>query len=241
MKNKVLSILILLMFILSFTGCTRYASESPTPQTEAKQSTEFTMPTPTLVAIEVEAATRTPIPLVLKTATPTPGIEEILTATVGEGEAPVNPEGGEGQPTGEAPKAETTKLPASNITPAAGKLTPTKIGAKATSQPLYPTNAPLILISGDPTIAIVHIKYADSITLDISRLPVSTQFKLRMGSPASYGGDGATAETIKSDDKGHVTGTYKIPADFAYFGQIGVRVEYPDGNYVAFYFNNNDY
>jgi hypothetical protein len=232
----------LLLAALVLTGCTRYASASPTPPpAAATEETKFEMPTPTLMALEVEVATRTPIPLVLKTATPTSSVSEILTTTPAEGEtshAGGEMETGEATTTGEGGEVHATES-ASGALPTLSGYKTTAVATSAAAP--IPTRMPQVVLSGEPTVEIVHVKYADSITLNLSKLPVNAEFGIRMGSVGTYGADGIIAQTLKSDASGKASGTIKIPANMQGYGSIGVRIEYPNAYYVSFYFNNMDY
>jgi hypothetical protein len=222
----------LLLLAILMTGCTRYASASPTPAA-ATAETKFELPTPTLMALDVEVATRTPIPLVLKTATPTLTVGEELTTTPSAVMNVAITDSVTGQIITVAPAAGT----------ASGMSTTTAYTYKtATSvSVVIPTRAPQVVLTGDPTVSIVHVKYADSITLNITGLPVNSLIGIRMGSVGSYGADGATVETVKSDANGAVSGTFKLPQAVVGYSQIGVRIEYPTGYTASFYFGNLEY
>lgn len=237
MKNKLVLITLCSLFIVAMTGCTRYASASPTPPAAATPESKFDFPTPTLAALDVEVATRTPIPLVLKTATPTSSLSDVLTATPAEG----TPSAGGGA--GETQEPGTLKTPGTGalLTPVGFKGTMVATSA-GSSQVIVPTRAPQIVISGSPTVAIVHVVYAESITLEISSLAPNTPISIRMGSLGAYGADGPIVETVTSDEKGVVTGTFKIPAAYVGVGRIGVRIEKPEGGFItSFFFMNNNY
>jgi hypothetical protein len=243
MKNKIVTILCSIMAVALITGCTKYASPSPTPETPATAALPqaaaptLGLPSPTLVALEVVVATRTPIPLVLKTATPTASLAEILTATLPEGAITVDPIllTQQAQP-GYTPVAVT---PQNELTATAQAAL---YGTNGTpSANVFPTRAPFVISNGTPTIAIVNVKYADSITVSITKLVPGTVLKIRMGSPRSYGTDGPVVDTVTADASGSVINTYKIPAAFIGFGQIEFRIEFPDGTPNAFFFSNQDY
>jgi len=243
MNNKIVTIMSSLLVVIMMTGCTKYASASPTP--EAPQAPQFTqapalgLPTPTMVALEVEVATRTPIPLVLKTATPTESLSQILTATL-----PVGPVVGQTKisdmkstSVGAGPQntmvAGTPQADQTQMADISGTVTPSTM--------VYPTRAPVYIIVGKPTIAIVSVKYADAITVSITNLDPNTVLKIRMGSPGVYGKDGPIVDTVTTDETGAVTSTYKIPQAFLGYRQIEFRIEFPDGTPYYFPFFNNDY
>jgi hypothetical protein len=235
MKIKPCFSFLLLMAIL-MTGCTRYASASPTPAA-ATAETKFELPTPTLMALDAEVATRTPIPLVLKTATPTLTVNEEQATTPSVEMNVAITDSTTGQIITVAPAAGTTAGTASGIstTTAYSYKTATSVSIVA------PTRAPQVVLAGNPTVSIVHVKYADSITLNITGLPVNSLIGIRMGTVGSYGADGATVETVKSDANGAVSGTFKLPQAVVGYSQIGVRIEYPDGYTASFYFGNMEY
>jgi hypothetical protein len=232
MKNKIGYILSSILVVVMMTGCTKYASASPTPETpqlpQIPQGPTISIPTPTLAALEVEVATRTPIPLVLKTATPTESLSDILTATL---------PGGEEIQIGTPQKTGIGGTPGTSLT----RTTQTVGTLTAPTNQAFPTRAPFIIVAGKPTISIVHVKYADSITVSITNLDPNTELKIRMGSPASFGADGPVVGTVKADETGAIDGTYKIPEAFMGFGQIEFRIEFPDGTPYYFFFTNLDY
>jgi hypothetical protein len=237
MNNKIGYVLCSLLVVMMMTGCTKYASASPTPEAPQapQQAATIGIPTPTMAALEVEVATRTPIPLVLKTATPTVSLSEILTATAPEGAAT-----GEVKNPGETPGVEGTMIAGTPI----GEQTKTTEMAGVYKTPttyVFPTRAPMVIIVGKPTISIVSVKYADSITVSITNLDPNTELKIRMGSPSSYGTDGPVVQTVKADATGAVTATYKIPEAYLGYGQIEFRIEFSDGTPYYFPFYNNDY
>ena len=236
MKRKLLYSSLLLVIML-MTGCTRYASASPTPAT-AGEEPKFEFPTPTLMALEVEVATRTPIPLMLKTATPTLALDEMATGT-GEEDMQKEVTPGEEMATSEGENSQSSGASLYKSPTPFGTKTTTGVTTIATQA--VPTWPPQVVLSGKPTVEIVHVKYAESITLNISNLPASAQITIRMGSANSYGADGPVVETVKSDDKGKISKAFKIPAELQGYGTIGVRIEYPDGYTASFYFGNRDY
>ena len=179
-----------------------------------------------MVPLEVAVATRTPIPLVLKPVTATFSISDILTATSLAGTATT--------PTGDM-IAGTPQGYLTQTTETAG------MGMKTPTSMIFPTRAPVVIIVGKPTISIVHVIYADSITVSITNLDPNTELKIRMGSPRSYGTDGPVVDTVKADATGTVESTYKIPEKFIGYGQIEFRIEFPDGRPYYFPFYNNNY
>jgi len=242
MKNKIVYIISSFMVMVMMAGCTKYASASPTPETPQlpQQASTIGIPTPTMVAIEVEVATRTPIPLVLKTATPTVSLSDILTATLPVGGAPAGSLNPDFKGTLQPGSPQSTLLPGARGT---GQPVPT-LGVGTFAAPTtigFPARAPVFIIVGKPTISIVHVKYADSITVSITNLDPNTELIIRMGSPRSYGTDGTVTETATADATGTINGTYKIPQTFIGYGQIEFRIEFPDGTPYYFPFYNNDY
>ena len=246
MKNKFLIVLSSFLIMAVMTGCTKYASASPTPETPPQAAAPtLSFPSPTMVALEVEVATRTPIPLVLKTDTPTASLSEILTAPVPPGElngtltAP-----GLNDPTKAAAFLSTLMVgtPQNGLTMTAQSAYGYNLKTTPSAAASFPTRAPIVVLGGKPTVAIVHVNYAESITVNITNLNPGTVLKIRMGSPNVYGTDGPVVGMATADATGSVlNGTFKIPEQFIGYGQIDFRIEFPDGTPTTFFFYNNNY
>lgn len=248
MKKLLSYVLPVLLLMISFTGCTRYASNSPTP--EATQLPTLALATPTLLSIEVEQPTRTPFPIMLQTATPTNSFDQ---------NQPDQAQGTMGAPEAKNPTLnaylQQTSVQKANLlgTPNAiltqpgmrgtFSLTGTVTGFSSTIQAVtpFPTRAPMVIVYGNPTIAIVHVVRADSISVKITNLEPNQDIRIRMGSPAAYGADGSVINTVNTGAEGTIEDTYKIPANVAGYGTIEFRFELPNGYPYYFPFYNNNY
>lgn len=250
MKNRLITLMFVIIVMISMTSCTRYASNAPTP--EVTQPPTMAIDSPTLLPIDVLPATRTPFPIILQTTTPTESISEILTQPV---DATISVESKNPtlvaflKETGAA-KTMMAGTPNPIFTQAALQSTNslTYAGTAAsllttTANPsgAIPTRMPVVVISGKPTIAIVHVAYASSITVQMSNFDPNIDLVIRMGSPAAYGADGPVVDTVHTDANGNAEGVFKIPEKFIGYGQIEFRVELPNGYPFYFLFYNNNY
>ena len=232
-------------------GCTRYASNSPTP--DATQLPTLGIVTPTLLPIEIEQPTRTPFPIILQTPTATENAVQIVTMpvpvdTITTAEAK-NPTLGAFLQLTRVQQTLIAGTPNPNLTEASMDATfsltetPTGLYGQTQSTVVAPTRLPMIVISGkpNPTIAIDQVVRGSSITVSISDLEPNVDIRIRMGSPAYLGGDGPVVQTVTTDSNGAFQGTYQIPQQFTGYGQIEFRIELPNGYPYYFPFYNNNY
>lgn len=92
---------------------------------------------------------------------------------------------------------------------------------------------------GYPTFSISSVTKNVSVTVVTNNLPPNQTFTVRMGDYGTYALGGSVVDTFDSGTGGTLTKTFTIPAVFADYSRIAIRMDCPAGYYAYNWFWNN--
>ncbi len=92
---------------------------------------------------------------------------------------------------------------------------------------------------GYPTFSISSVTKNVSVTVVTNNLPPNQTFTVRMGDYGTYALGGSVVDTFDSGTGGTLTKTFTIPAAYADYSRIAIRMDCPAGYYAYNWFWNN--
>ena len=97
-----------------------------------------------------------------------------------------------------------------------------------------------VTYTGIPTFSITSVVKNETVTILTDNFPPNLDFAVKMGPMGTRGVDGIDAGTIQSGEGGAFELTFDIPADYADFSAISIRLDSANGVYSSYnWFTNN--